>query len=230
MLYASRQDCRSSLFHAPGFMSKTAARWLGCAFIAISLLGGGLQDSKGELIIDVTEVGGDVIMTWNGIIGDSGAADGTASVFQTPRVVPTYPVFNAGQSPGGDYYVGTFQTFGAGGATLATTTNNNGNPFFLLQFSDAFGIPDPTFNALHVQAGTDLSTQVFSGSMTFASTSLSSMQIAPLSSPITIWQSDTGVGSITLSSQPAVPEPTTALGLLGLVTSAFFRRRRRLLG
>ena len=27
----------------------------------------------------------------------------------------------------------------------------------------------------------------------------------------------------------AVPEPTTALGLLGLVTSAFFRRRRRLL-
>ena len=35
--------------------------------------------------------------------------------------------------------------------------------------------------------------------------------------------------NIRLDATALVPEPTTALGLLGLVTSAFFRRRRRLL-
>ena len=40
---------------------------------------------------------------------------------------------------------------------------------------------------------------------------------------------DLDVSPSSISVVP-VPEPTTALGLLGLVTSAFFRRRRRLLG
>ena len=47
----------------------------------------------------------------------------------------------------------------------------------------------------------------------------------PVSPPQPLTQVGTTAGVI----PTAIPEPTTALGLLGLVTSAFFRRRRRLL-
>ena len=223
MPHLTRQDCRSTCFSAPRFLNQTASRWLGCAFIAFSLLGGGLQTSKGELIILAEEVDENtVVFSWGGgtqFLTPPGGSFGT-NPLSAGFINPSTGTFWAPGLGFGDLYFGVpFGTsFGTGGNANASSSSGS-----------ALAVDS---GALYLDPGYSSGDTYPMGSMTFAMASFSTLGIDDSTNPLVLLSWGAGAGDqITMEFSPyVVPEPTTALGLLGLVTSAFFRRRRRLLG
>ena len=226
MPHLARRDCRPTLFHAPGFMSKTATRWLGAIATTLLLIAGGRQDAEAELIINFSEAAGDVVATWSGSLDMTGITGVAGTLAGNPAP------YTELRDPGHFFQVDTV------GPNAALTYINPwasvpGDPFK----SGANVISDSSsggFMLIYSTPGSNIVTTPSlisgdiwspSGSATWNGASFASLGLNPGSYTWTV----NNVAAEQIVLTVGVPEPTTALGLLGLVTGAFFRRRRRLL-
>ena len=240
----------SFLSHASGFMSKTAARWLGCAAIALLLIAGGRQDAEASLVIDMWVDGGSVHARYTGslagtftttittavgpsstanqVLGGSGGA-GLRHLRSQPSISATRGDAFLETAPVPDYLVSPFAVMPTG-PNITLGANTTYVEILLRQSTNRF---DASIRPLGVNgsAAGDNWSAAFDG-IGF-DTGLPPLTFTAFDGSSRLWDfAGTGADvTLNLLSAPpsAIPEPTTALGLMGLVTSAFFRRRRRLL-
>jgi len=242
MTHLTRQDCRSTLFSAPRFLNQAASRWLGCAAIALLLLAGGRQNAEADLIINFQD---------NGSGGVAGSFNGTLTGLSTAGAFDTGA--NYVSLSGGDLSFSSLPTF----ATRANFTNFTRDPGNLALPAIDFGLlygayinPNPisadsngyriildsgTTN-LRVADGTNSGGNGASkdGNLSFTNQTFDfaawNWSAAPPVGTSYTWGSFGGLAGDGIQVNfVGVPEPTTALTLLGLVTSTFFRRRRRVM-
>ena len=230
------------LADTPGLMNKTASRWLGCAFIALSVLGGGLQRSEAALIIRASEVNGmngiNTLFEWGpgsanygntfDVSSRTDSVDDNTSTFRWAAAHSEAKGYDSILSI--DTFAKSIWTSGLSGVDFFTpgsyTLYDNGSPT-----GSEFGIQKLGDNS-EGQIFYDLSDldgnilTVGDGSILFSNTSFSDLNMVDLSSgPVTIFS--TGSGNNIVLQLAAVPEPTTYIFcLLGFVATAFLRRRR----
>ncbi|WFB37833.1 PEP-CTERM sorting domain-containing protein [Kiritimatiellota bacterium B12222] len=195
-----------------------------------------INPAQAALTILVSESEGDVVFSWNGIIGDSGTGTETESTFPSSDFIDpnnsnnTYAWSAADRSTttvsgsAGNWeatftYAGsTTSVYGTGGSNSGGTVSGGGLPFTLHDNG-----------TLYVNTVTDsLDTSVFQGTYTFTGSTLSSLGLfntLATATPLTFWEAATGDGSIQFV---VVPEPST-LFLVGISLSLMvcFRRHRR---
>lgn len=228
MPHLTRQDCRSTLFSAPLSRNKAASRWLGCGAIALLLLAGGRQNAEADLIVDFYGVPG----SGETAVIFSGSTVAAASNF--------FRVPGSGSNANMWQNIGSFTAiqdqnrgFSSGSAFISA---NGGTPTQIstLYFDNDGGtLDDFTIGAasqFNFNGGDTIS---WTGTITTNSDIGSLFDIAlPAQFTSSNWDGGGAALGLELNIFPtaiAIPEPTTALVLLGLVTSAFFRRRRRLM-
>jgi len=230
------------LVNAPGFMSKAAARWLGCVFITLSCLLMSIAPAVADLIIDTSGGDGGTPAYYNG-------AAGSVTLSSSPNWV----VENPGEDEGYNTSRQWFSEIGGGAGQTAvwTFTGLGAGDYSVHSFHSAFAnrttaapfeIFDGTVSGTLVSSSTvnqriapgDLTIDDGQGLHTWAELSdMVTINSGSLSVRLTSVSNGGNTNFVmadairvaTLSS--AVPEPTTVLSLLGLVGVAFFRRKRR---
>ena len=242
MPHLTRQDCRSTRFSAPRFLNQTASRWLGCAAIALLLLAGGRQNAEADLIINFQD---------NGSGGVAGSFNGTLTGLPTTGAFDTGANYVNNSAAGLLFY--SLPTF-ATRADLKDFTRDPGNLALpATDFGDLYGAsinPNPIIadsngyliilesstTRIRVADGTNAGGSGASkdGIVSFDNQTFDfaawNWSAAPDVGTSYSWGNFGGaVGDGIQVNFVGVPEPTTALALLGLVTSAFFRRRRRVM-
>jgi hypothetical protein len=174
-----------------------------------------LTSAKAAVVIDITQVGSDVVATGSGTIDTTDLtfvmANGGAAVAGNSAVI----LFGSISAVDQDGYVGVTpgpQAFGSGGLISPSSTSG----------SD-FGI-NGRVNALAVPVG--YSGSALSGSDTFDNQTLASLGLTPGTYTYT-WGTGPDADSLTVNIA-AVPEPSTwatmILGFAGIVFMAYRRK------
>ncbi|MBI1336562.1 MAG: PEP-CTERM sorting domain-containing protein [Phycisphaera sp.] len=220
-------------------MSRSVVRCISCVF-AIGLMFGISRTASASLIIQVQQNGTNVVFSWGGANGSpAGTLNLTGLGLQisgnnfTQFVQAARPALFAADGSLQDRY---YSSLGSAAGTASST------PFGTFNYDDVSSTATITgspftffFNApndvgLYVPSGYTSGDAYPGGSMTVAGTDLATLGIS-FTSPliVALWGSGGTADSIILQ-HAAVPEPgTMALVLVASVSSAFFRRRRRVL-
>ncbi|WP_309397665.1 PEP-CTERM sorting domain-containing protein [Cerasicoccus maritimus] len=167
------------------------------------------------IVLNMTEVGGDVVMTMSGqlnLLGLTSSGSGSFNAVVDPsslelRTVSTVSEFYSGISGPGD--------IGTGGATLATSG-----------VGDAFGIYTPS-SEFEVPSGY-VSNTFISSTTTWSATTVAALGVTP---GIYVWTTPGNLDSVTLnvSAASVIPEPSTYIalaGFAGLGCMLLYRKRR----
>lgn len=179
-----------------------------------------------DIIIDASEVGNDVVISWSGTLVNTASSSGTQSINAVS--IESGPV--NGQAPNNLFFADnkTFNKYQGGFSTTPIdffpsyryfTGSTTGVGFVIWQNAGIIALDD----------GVDF-TQTQSGTATYTNRTISSMTFIE---GTYVWTHNDFVGeTITFnvgSASAAVPEPSTtiAMGLLGIVGFAGNRRRRR---
>jgi len=246
MPHHTRQDCRSTLFSAPLFTSKAASRWLAGVTIArllnrpktvrrgflsalavFTIWSAGLQECRAELIFFAEEVGSDVVVSWGGagsgvdLTGQSILPGGPIAFGPRGIVGPA-----AGSVQGNVGFV-NMDAYNLGPALSGFGPGPSSGNVGLAVLSGGGPQLAVSGAALYVQTGYLNESNFAPISVTFSGASFDTLGITPTNAVLLDWGDSSPNTRISMTF--AVPEPTTALALLGLVTSAFFRRRRRVM-
>ena len=196
--------------------------------IGIAFLFSIATETRSELIIKAQEIGSDVVFSWGGSdqsLDLAGATYvGTNSGTPAAYIEPNETTFNSfGSYAVRDIYTlpGTYHgnpPFGTGG--FRSTSTRSGSSIIIRADSSTISVDE------NYVSGSPYPT----GMSVFPNQTFLSLGITPTNIVLADWNGQGGDSLIRLSftSPSAIPEPTTALGLLGLVISACLRRRRRL--
>ena len=198
-------------------MNTTSSR----SILAASIIGlGSLAGSAHAAItISITEVGGDVVMTYTGNLGltDVYLADSYANPGGGQSITPGSSSFAIGTSPYMDVYTHHGDTgitvFGTGTSPVFADSST-GDLFACMAFGTSYNLFLP---------GDYDFVSTLSGTSTWNDTTLAEMELIPDSSHVFTLPHDT----FTVNISSSIPEPSTA-ALLGLLTATgLFNRRRR---
>jgi hypothetical protein len=182
--------------------------------------------AQAELVITVTENGGNVDFAWNGIIGASGTAAATTVTGAADAIIPldgslqvgdrsSNDIHSSGTTDGKKWtpsgvYAGTTSLFGTGAGTSTFLVTGN-IPFFVKSANAGLfvGYTDQA-NKTGIP---DLSSTVFTGSFslpgTFASIGL--FDTGPTALPTPFWAATIGTGSIVFQCRAATGTPGTLI-------------------
>ena len=221
-----------------------AAKPFGFVAVALLLMAGGRQDAEAELILSASESGGDLRLDWTGTLVMSNPPDVTNNL-------TAGRIWNADSSQnrssftrygnGTNYdlwrteFGGTLEVVSTVGELWSSQPSGFPDFFEVVSFGgDALGVYNRTAVGGSGGDWIYLEDKPFSSGDVLA---FSGYAIYDVPDP-SAWTLDPtyqfnfrlGGGPVqTISTSSVIPEPSSALALIGLVTSAFFRRRRRLL-
>jgi hypothetical protein len=189
------------------------------AVLGVGLALGTSAPTNAAVIINVTQVGGDVVFSATGSLNLTGAAAAGSYLNYDNGVIAGGANWWVAPGPGGatdTYALTTFDSsFGTSAVFYSSPTSVSGDNFFI------WGQGGATEN-VGVAAGYVSGNAITSG-MVFGGTTIAGLDLVPGTYLFTL-PNDT----ITLNIGGAVPEPASLLLLVGGLTAAAVRRRRRL--
>jgi hypothetical protein len=199
--------------------TKTLFRHLAsAALLTISIA----NRAQASVIIDISQVGDNVVATGSGTINTAGLT--LLSTAGAATAGSMYPSFGnvtlgpAGTEPGNDLYSGSSgpANFGSGGNSVATS----GTGDIVFAENGIVGVPQDYTSG-----------SALSGNDTWDSTTISGLGLTPGTYTYT-WGSGGNADSLTVNIQSPAPEPGTvcllSFGVLGLVLNRMHTRKRTL--
>ena len=165
--------------------------------------------ARATLMINASEVGGDVVFTLSGSV-DLNSLESTTGGANATAINPSAGIVSISTPTGGSVVFQFLQNlsgpsnFGPGGANLASSSA--GDPFFFAAFNQHLALPQGS-NGLNL-----------SGSMTFSGATFASLGVTPDTYQWSWTRTSTGVSdNLILQIGPAsVPDTGSTLSMLGL--------------
>jgi PEP-CTERM motif-containing protein len=184
-------------------------KWACAAALGLAAVGG---PAEASVVIDVTEVGGNVVTTGSGTVDLAGLTLFSTGGTSGGVVEPVRGTILLGPGASVDFYAGVTgpTSFGAGDVTFASSLSG-----------DAFGLDGIPEQTIVVPAGY-MSGTALSGSATYTGQTFASLGLTP-GTYVYTWGSGPTADSLTINIE-AIPEPGTwammtlgfaALGLAG---------------